>query len=212
MSATLSRRMFVAGAAALPLLGRANAATRAPGILTFGLSSYPPSIQPWQNTGTAAGTVKLMIHRGLMSYDRDGKLRPELAESYAQDGATAWLFRLRNAMFHNGEPVTSADETSRSKLAIEFPRLAHVLADDTACPRVSVRPLDELCEISHNSSWFEKLTSRDPQAGKRGSKIDFPGLSDRAARRTGERLFLAHKWESAMQPWPRRLAASAEQR
>jgi peptide/nickel transport system substrate-binding protein len=101
--------MFVAGAAALPLLGRANAATRSPGILTFGLSSYPPSIQPWQNTGTAAGTVKLMIHRGLMSYDRDGKLRPELAESYAQDGATAWLFRLRNAVFHNGEPVTSAD-------------------------------------------------------------------------------------------------------
>jgi peptide/nickel transport system substrate-binding protein len=109
MFANISRRTFVAGAAALPFIRSARAATRTPGVLTFGLSSYPPSIQPWQNTGTAAGTVKLMIHRGLMSYDVAGKLRPELAESCAQDGATAWLFRLRQASFHNGEPVTSAD-------------------------------------------------------------------------------------------------------
>jgi ABC-type transport system substrate-binding protein len=109
MSLTLSRRMFVAGAATLPLLRRADAATRTPGVLTFGLSSYPPSIAPWTNSGTAAGTVKLMIHRGLMSYDLKGVLRPELAESVVQDGATAWLFRLRAAVFHNGEPVTSAD-------------------------------------------------------------------------------------------------------
>jgi peptide/nickel transport system substrate-binding protein len=109
MSKSISRRMFVAGAAALPLLRASGAAARAPGILTFGLSSYPPNIQPWSNTGTAAGTVKLMIHRGLLSYDGKGALRPELAEDYARDGETAWLFRLRGAVFHNGEPVTSAD-------------------------------------------------------------------------------------------------------
>jgi peptide/nickel transport system substrate-binding protein len=109
MAQTISRRLFIAAGAALPLLRISGAAARTPGVLTFGLSSYPPSIQPWQNSGTAAGTVKLMIHRGLLAYDRGGKLRPELAESFAQDGATAWLFRLREAVFHNGEPVTSAD-------------------------------------------------------------------------------------------------------
>jgi ABC-type transport system substrate-binding protein len=109
MLPTISRRVFVAGAAALPFLHIAKARARTPGILTFGLSSYPPSIQPWANTGTAAGTVKLMIHRGLLSYDTKGALRPELAESWARDGSTAWLFKLRNAVFHNGEAVTSAD-------------------------------------------------------------------------------------------------------
>src|SRR5262245_61626061 len=109
MLPTISRRVFVTGAAALPLLRIAKAHARTPGILTFGLSSYPPSIQPWANTGTAARTVKLMIHRGLLSYDTKGALRPELAETWARDGSTAWLFKLRNAVFHNGEAVTSAD-------------------------------------------------------------------------------------------------------
>lgn len=109
MSPTVSRRMLIAGAAALPFLRIAGAQARTPGILTFGLSSYPPSIQPWANTGTAAGTVKLMIHRGLLSYDGKGALRPELAESWTRDGATAWLFRLRDAAFHNGDAVGSAD-------------------------------------------------------------------------------------------------------
>jgi peptide/nickel transport system substrate-binding protein len=109
MLPTISRRVFVAGAAALPLLRIAKARARTPGILTFGLSSYPPSIHPWANTGTAAGTVKLMIHRGLLSYDTKGALRPELAETWDRDGPTAWLFKLRNAVFHNGEAVTSAD-------------------------------------------------------------------------------------------------------
>ena len=109
MPIRVSRRGLLAGAAALPFLRIKGAHARTPGVLTFGLSSYPPSIQPWANTGTAAGTVKLMIHRGLLSYDGNGKLRGELAESFARDGATAWVFRLRDALFHNGEPVTSAD-------------------------------------------------------------------------------------------------------
>jgi peptide/nickel transport system substrate-binding protein len=109
MSLTLTRRTFVTGAAALPFLRSAGAQARTPGILTFGLSSYPPNIQPWTNTGTAAATVKLMIHRGLLSYDSKGALRGELAESWTRDGATAWLFKLRNATFHTGHPVTAAD-------------------------------------------------------------------------------------------------------
>jgi ABC-type transport system substrate-binding protein len=80
-----------------------------PGALTFGLSSYPPSIQPWANTGTAAATVKLMIYRGLTGFAPDGSLRGELAESWAPEGTKDWVFKLRDATFQNGEKVTSAD-------------------------------------------------------------------------------------------------------
>ena len=50
----ISRRAVLAGAAALPFLHIPGARAAAPGTLTFGLSSYPPNIQPWANSGTAA--------------------------------------------------------------------------------------------------------------------------------------------------------------
>ena len=109
MRPIVTRRLVLAGAAALPFLHLRGAAAAGSGTLTFGLSSYPPNIQPWANAGTAAGTIKAMIYRGLLSYDAKGTLRGELAESWAQDGATAWGFTLRDATFHNDEKVTSAD-------------------------------------------------------------------------------------------------------
>ncbi|WP_137179372.1 ABC transporter substrate-binding protein [Roseomonas sp. AR75] len=111
MNATLSRRLLLGGttAAALPFLRQPGARAATPGALTFGLSSFPPSIQPWQNTGTAAATIKLMIYRGLTSYAPDGALRGELAEFWQPVGRTGWEFKLRDARFQNGEKVTSAD-------------------------------------------------------------------------------------------------------
>ena len=105
----LSRRAVLGATAALPFLRIPGARAAAPGVLTFGLSSFPPTIQPWANSGTAAATMKLLMFRGLCSYADDGKLRGELAESWAPDGTNAWTFKLREAKFQNGQPVTSAD-------------------------------------------------------------------------------------------------------
>ena len=107
----LHRRTLLAAGlsgAALPFLhvpGRAAAE----GSLRFGLSSYPPSFQPWAQAGTAAGTITLLTHRGLMSYDARGQLRGELADHWERDGDAGWLFHLREAFFHNGAAVTSDD-------------------------------------------------------------------------------------------------------
>jgi ABC-type transport system substrate-binding protein len=109
MSLTASRRAVLTGAAALPFLRMPGARAETPGTLTFGLSSYPPNISPWANTGTAAATIKLMIYRGLVGFAPDGSLRAELAESWAPEGSLAWVFKLRDAKFQNGEKVTSAD-------------------------------------------------------------------------------------------------------
>jgi peptide/nickel transport system substrate-binding protein len=112
----MSRRGLLAASASLPMLAahllasRPARAQRQPGVLRFGLSSFPPNIAPWVNTGTAAATVKLLIHRGLTSFDKDGKLRGELAESWSAEGTAAWVFRLRqDAVFHNGEAVSASD-------------------------------------------------------------------------------------------------------
>ena len=113
MTFNLTRRRFMvtaAAAGAVPLIGAPTARAQATGVLTFGLSSYPPSFAPLQSTGTAAGTVKLLIHRGLLGYDNAGQLRGELAETWSVDENGVWTFNLRdNAVWHDGKPVTSAD-------------------------------------------------------------------------------------------------------
>jgi ABC-type transport system substrate-binding protein len=106
---SISRRGLLIGAAAAPFLPSLARAARQPDQLRFGLSSYPPNLQPWASTGTAALTVKALIYRGLLSFGPDGKVRGELAETWERDGDTGWRFHLRDATFHNGAPVTAAD-------------------------------------------------------------------------------------------------------
>ncbi|MEM7026226.1 MAG: ABC transporter substrate-binding protein, partial [Pseudomonadota bacterium] len=92
------------------LAGTGQGVAGEPGHVVFGLSSYPPSLHPWTNAGTAAATVKLQVYRGLLGYDEDANLRPELAESWEVEGDRTYVFKLRdNAFFHDGSPVTSAD-------------------------------------------------------------------------------------------------------
>jgi peptide/nickel transport system substrate-binding protein len=135
---TLLKTGVIAGAAALSgprLIGRAHAAT--PGRLVFGLSSYPPTLEPWKNAGTAAATVKLQIFRGLLGYDGAGNLRSEIAETWEAEDAQTYRFDLRqNAMFHDGTPVTSADV----KATFE----AMTADDSTAYLRVAMGIIDTI--------------------------------------------------------------------
>ena len=101
---------MVAGATALMpgFIGRAKAKT--PGLVVFGLSSYPPGFKPWENKGTASTTVKVQQYRGLLGYGADGQPRAELAASWKVLAGDKFQFNLRkNAYFHNGEKVTSKD-------------------------------------------------------------------------------------------------------
>jgi len=111
--ATPSRRAVLLGlgaglgALALPRWTMAQATG---GTLRFGLSTFPPSLNPFDNTGGAANTVKLAIFRGLMGYDGEGNLLPEVAQSVEWESDTVLVFVLRdNAVFHNGDPVTAQD-------------------------------------------------------------------------------------------------------
>jgi peptide/nickel transport system substrate-binding protein len=112
---TITRRILLgaglsAPVLASPLLSLPARAQRASGILRYGLSAFPPNLQPWVSTGASAGTVKLLTNRSLVSYDNKGQLRGELAESWGIDGDGAWVFKLRQGcVFHNGEPVTAED-------------------------------------------------------------------------------------------------------
>ncbi|CAH1690282.1 Peptide ABC transporter substrate-binding protein [Hyphomicrobiales bacterium] len=105
----INRRSLLASFGMLAVAPGFARAQQSPDRLVFGLSAYPPNMAPWVNSGTSALTVKAQMHRGLTSYGSDGRIRPELAESWEQAGETGWLFRLRDAVFHSGKPVTAED-------------------------------------------------------------------------------------------------------
>ncbi|GAU84550.1 ABC transporter substrate-binding protein [Bosea sp. BIWAKO-01] len=107
---TTTRRAILQAGLALPFMSMPGRAQRASGVLRYGLSAFPPNLQPWVSTGASAGTVKMLTHRSLVSYDSKGELRGELAESWSRDSDGAWVFKLRQGcVFHNGEPVTAED-------------------------------------------------------------------------------------------------------
>ncbi len=125
---------------------------------------------PWANAGTAAATAKLMFHRGLLGYGPDGTLRGELAEKWehAEDGA--WVFHLRDAVFQNGAPVTSADvawtieqvagEKSTAYLRAEMQRLARVETPDAKTVRlVTKEPIATLPFLV--ASYFLPILAKD---------------------------------------------------
>jgi peptide/nickel transport system substrate-binding protein len=103
----LTRRQLAAASLALAVPGRAQ---RQPDLIRYGLSAWPPNLQPWPSTGASAGTVKMLIHRRLTSYNARGELVGELAREWGIDEQGAWVFRLRpEARFQNGEAVTAED-------------------------------------------------------------------------------------------------------
>lgn len=96
-----------ATAALSALLG---SAALAEGSLYFGLSGEPRTLDTKVNAGAPARTIRLAIHRGLLNYGTTGELSPELAESFEVSAdALSYTFRLREAKFHDGTPVTAAD-------------------------------------------------------------------------------------------------------
>lgn len=101
---------FLRLALATSFLGLTATAAMADGTLYFGLSGEPSTLDTIVQPGTSGRTVKLAIHRGLVNYGIDGKISPELAESYeVSPDAKEFTFHLRAAKFHDGSDVTAAD-------------------------------------------------------------------------------------------------------
>jgi ABC-type transport system substrate-binding protein len=126
-----------AGAAALRSGGsdlrRATRATRraskAGQTITWGLSAYPTSFNPFENKGLTAGELTTATHRGLLAYDQHGNLVPALATSVTAVGDLRYEIQLRSGVqFHNGASLTSRD-VAFTLDAMKEPSLAASLSD-----------------------------------------------------------------------------------
>ena len=79
------------------------------GTLRIGLSTDPPDLNPFIQSGGASERVKSMVYDSLMVYDMKGEVQGALAESWQNPEDKVFIFKIRdNAFFHNGEPVTAS--------------------------------------------------------------------------------------------------------
>jgi peptide/nickel transport system substrate-binding protein len=153
------RHAMAAGLATSFLPGLARAQAK-PGYLRYGLAAFPPNLLPWESTGAAAGTVKLLINRSLTAYGANGELQGELAKSWEIDAEGAWVFHLRtDAVFHNGEPVTAEDvrwtieqnaaPKSTAYMRAQFQQFDRVETPDAATVRIVTKQ-----KLATVPSWF----------------------------------------------------------
>jgi peptide/nickel transport system substrate-binding protein len=82
-----------------------------PKILKVGWNAEPDSLNPITSFSTQGLEVYQLIYDKLLGYDRDLKVRPELAESYSYsaDGKTLSFVLRGNAKWQDGQPVTADD-------------------------------------------------------------------------------------------------------
>lgn len=134
--------------------GSDKGAGQSGGSLIFGLSGEPTAMDPLVQNGTHGRTIKLSLYRGLVNYDKDGKLNPELAESYTVSAdKKTYTFKLRDAKFHNGDPVTAED------VKYTFARVANPKNNATFRNELSV--IDKIEAVDHKTV---AITLKEPSA------------------------------------------------
>ncbi|WP_407309784.1 ABC transporter substrate-binding protein [Pseudomonas sp. nanlin1] len=118
---TVTRRHFVAGLSALPLLGAtlpfaANALASTspatgPRLLSLLSNPEPPSLSAFNTSAGTSILASSKVLEGLLGYDDQLQPRAVLATewSVADDGLSYHFNLRRNVKWHDGQPFTSAD-------------------------------------------------------------------------------------------------------
>ncbi len=85
-------------------------------ILLFGstlhlsISANPSRVNPILATDSASGTISGWVFNSLVTYDKDGKIKLELAKSYEFTDDTTLIFKLKeNVKWQDGKPFSAED-------------------------------------------------------------------------------------------------------
>lgn len=78
--------------------------------LYMALNANPSRINPILSTDGASSEISDWIFSGLLKYDKDGKIVPDIAKEYYFEDNQTLVFKLRDGVkWHDGEKVTAQD-------------------------------------------------------------------------------------------------------
>lgn len=72
-------------------------------------TAEPESLDPHKVSAVPEGNIIRQMFIGLVNTDRQGRTVPGIAESWESKDNKVWVFKLRDAKWSNGEPVTAHD-------------------------------------------------------------------------------------------------------
>ena len=170
------------------LLSLAAVTVHAQQTLRWAPQTGVATLDPHASGDLITRNVLLNVYEGLVRFDKDMKIEPELALSWAQTSPTVMRFKLRpNVVFHDGSRfsaddvvfsfnrATSGTSDIRAKLrAIKQMRKVDELTVDVETHTASPTLLRELLSLSVLSRpWSEKNQSVDPADNRRSGKENF---------------------------------------
>ena len=105
------RRLLPLSLVLLPLLSSCGHAPQPPGVLRVAQERDPSTLDPARAYDSRSIPFVRVMYRGLVEYDFDAKIQPELAQSYSvsPDGKTYRFLLRSNARFWDETPVKSTD-------------------------------------------------------------------------------------------------------
>lgn len=77
--------------------------------ITINNGAEPESLDPHKVSGAPESNVLRQMLVGLTTTDKDGNTAPGMAESWESADNKTWTFKLRDAKWSNGDPVTAED-------------------------------------------------------------------------------------------------------
>lgn len=87
----------------------AQSNTKAANSITINNSSEPETLDPQLAQGVQEANIIRQFSEGLVSTDNDGNLIPGIALEWSSPDNIVWTFKLRDAKWSNGDPVTAED-------------------------------------------------------------------------------------------------------
>ncbi|HYF93848.1 MAG TPA: peptide ABC transporter substrate-binding protein [Symbiobacteriaceae bacterium] len=89
-------------------------------VVRVNIGTDPKTLDPAVSTGVPEANVQLSLFEGLMRLDKDGKAVPGMAATNeVKDGGLTYVFKLRDAKWSNGDPVTAEDFVYSWKRALD---------------------------------------------------------------------------------------------
>jgi peptide/nickel transport system substrate-binding protein len=140
------------------LLGLALAQPQYGGVLRVGMQTDPVGLDPHLSNATATRNMLENTYDTLVMHDETLAIVPGLAESWeASDDLLQWTFHLREARWHDGQPVTAAD-VAFSIMRIKDPEVASPRSGNFAVVE-TVEAIDDRTVVFTLSQPFTPLLS-----------------------------------------------------
>lgn len=159
------------------------------GTLVVAIRESVLSLDPANHRSRVTETVLRAVFDGLVTRTPDGRIVPELAESWSRPAPDTFEFRLRpGVVFHNGDPLTAEDvKASLERVAMDnrmegktsprkslLPAIAEITAPDPRTVRIRLeRPVPEavlLAGLVHNQI-VSKRSIEEAAAGGAGRML-----------------------------------------